>query len=218
MDIVTLNAKLRQGRGKGKARTLRASGRIPAELYGAGIGNLSLSVDGHDFELMLRDPQSSRGLINLTVEDAEEIKKTVMIKEIQRDPVIHNLIHVDFHEVRMDKKIMATVPVVTTGICKGEEEGGLLQIIRRDLEIECLPMDIPEKIEIDITNLDIGESIHIEDIALSGNIEIPHDSNFTIVTVVSPRKEEEEEVAEEELEEGEEAEAAEESSEENSEQ
>lgn len=191
MDIVKLNAKLRQGRGKGKARTLRASGRIPAELYGAGVGNLSLSVDNHDFELMLRDPKSSRGLIHLTVEDAESIKKTVMIKEIQRDPVIHNLIHVDFHEVRMDKKIMATVPVLTTGICKGVEDGGTLQIIRRELEIECLPMDIPDKIEIDITDLEIGESIHVEDIALSSEIEIPHDANFTIVTIVSPRKDEE---------------------------
>jgi len=207
LDIVSLNAKIRQGRGKGKARTLRAGGRIPAELYGA--GNTSLSINDHELELMLKNPKSSRGLISLTVEGGDKLNRTVMIKEIQRDPVKANLIHVDFHEVRMDQKITATVPVTTTGICIGVENGGVLQIVRRELEILCFPGDIPDQIEIDITNIDIGESIHAEDITLSEKIDLPHDTNFTIVTIVSPRTEEEEAV-EEELEEGEEGEAAEE--------
>lgn len=213
MDIVTLNARIRHGRGKGKARTLRAGGRIPAELYGT--GNTSLSIDDHELELMLKNPKSSRGVISLTVENGDKLNKTVMIKEIQRDPVKANLIHVDFHEVRMDQKITASVPVATTGICIGVENGGVLQIVRREIEISCLPGDIPEQIEIDITDIDIGESVHVEDIALSGEMGIPHDTNFTVVTIVSPRKEEEEEVVEEETEEGvegEEAETAEESS------
>lgn len=190
MNNVSINSKLRQGTGKGYARKLRSKGRIPAVLYGAGVQNLNLSIDAHDLELLLQNENALRGLLSLNIEDDPTTKKTVMIREIQRDPVKDNLIHIDFHEISMNKKITATVPVVTTGVCKGVEEGGTLQIIRRELEIECLPKDIPDHIEIDITQLEIGDSIHVEEIPLPGEIEIPHESNFTVLTIVSPRKEE----------------------------
>ena len=203
MDIVNLKAQLRDTAGKGPARSLRREGRVPAVLYGSGTETVSLSVDAHELELMFNSPKYSRGLINLTVGTDQTIDKTVMIKELQTDPVKQNFIHVDFHEIKMDKKIHTTVQVTLTGICKGVEAGGTLQVVRRELEIYCLPMNIPEQIEIDITDIDIGESIHVEDIQAGDGIEIPYETNFTIATVVSPRAEEaeaEEEGAEEQAE------------------
>jgi large subunit ribosomal protein L25 len=126
-----------------------------------------------------------------------------MVKELQLHPVSRNFLHIDFYEVAMDRKIMVNVPITTTGKAKGVETGGILQIIRRELEVQCFPLDVPESIEIDITDLDIGDSIHVGDIALQREIEFLGDENFTVVTVVSPKIEEEEEVVEEAEEEGE---------------
>jgi large subunit ribosomal protein L25 len=109
----------------------------------------------------------------------------------------------------MDQKISVMVPVTTTGVSKGVEEGGILQIIRRELEVYCLPANIPEQIEIDITELDMGDSVHVSEVALPQSVEIPYEVDFTILTVVSPKMEEpEEELLEEEegLEEGEKSE------------
>ena len=105
----------------------------------------------------------------------------------------------------MDQKITAKIPVVTTGIAKGVELGGMLQIIRRELEVECLPLEVPESIEIDISDLDIGDSIHVEKIRLEGEIKFLEDDNYTVVTILAPKLEEEEPEEEEEVE-GEEAE------------
>ena len=129
-----------------------------------------------------------------------------MIKELQTHPVSGQLIHIDFYEVDMNRQIRVMVPVVTTGQSPGVEEGGMLNIVRRELEVFCLPGDIPESFEIDISDLAIGDSIHLEDMPLGDNVEVVADVNYTVVTVLSP-KIEEEEVAEEEeegLEEGEE--------------
>ena len=189
MDIAKLNAKVREGVGKGCARTLRRQGRIPGILYGSDIDNVLLSVDAHELEQMLSDPKYSRGLINLEVPDIQPTDRTVMIKEFQADPVRANFLHVDFYEVKMDQKITTTVAVVTTGIAKGVENGGILQIIRRELEVFCLPQDIPEQIVIDVSHLDMGESIHVQDIRMEGEVELPHDTNFTVVTVLSPKME-----------------------------
>jgi large subunit ribosomal protein L25 len=101
----------------------------------------------------------------------------------------------------MDQKITAKIPVVTTGMAKGVELGGMLQIIRRELEVECLPLEVPESIEIDISDLDIGDSIHVGKIRLEGGIEFLEDDNYTVVTVLSPKLEEEEPEEEEEVEE-----------------
>ena len=207
MDIVTLKAQPRDTAGKGPARTLRRAGRVPAVLYGADTDTLSLSIDAHELELMFHNHKYSRGLINLTVGSDQPVGKTVMIKELQTDPVKQNFIHVDFYEIKMDKKIHTTASVTLTGVSKGVEAGGILQLVRRELEIYCLPTDIPEQIEIDITDLDIGESIHVKDVQPAAGIEIPYETNFTIVTVVSPRMEAEAEAEEAEVG-GEEAEAA----------
>lgn len=209
MDIIQLNAKPRTQTGKGAARALRREGRIPAVLYGANIETQSLSVNIQELERMFNSPKFTRGLINLAVENGGANKPTVMIKEFQRDPVKDHYLHIDFYEIKMDQKISVMVPVTTTGVSKGVEEGGILQIIRRELEVYCLPANIPEQIEIDITELDMGDSVHVSEVALPQSVEIPYEVDFTILTVVSPKMEEpEEELLEEEegLEEGEKSE------------
>ncbi|MCF8094858.1 MAG: 50S ribosomal protein L25/general stress protein Ctc [Desulfobacteraceae bacterium] len=212
MDIVKLNAQSRRETGKGPARALRRSGRIPAVLYGSGIDTQKLSVSIQELERMFNDPQFSRGLINLAVEAGGTKQRTVMIKEFQRDPVKEHYLHIDFHEVKMDEKLSTMVPIVTTGISKGVEEGGILQIIRRELEVNCLPANIPEQIEIDITNLDVGDSVHVSEVQPGEGVEVPYEADFTILTVVSPKMEApEEEAGEEETEEGEEGAESEES-------
>jgi large subunit ribosomal protein L25 len=204
LDIIKLNAQPRQETGKGAARSLRRAGRIPAVLYGANIESRPLSVSIQELERMFNNPQFTRGLINLAVEDSGNRRQTVMIKEFQRDPVKDHFLHIDFYEIKMDQKISVMVPVTTTGTSNGVEEGGILQIIRRELEVYCLPANIPEQIEIDITSLEMGDSVHVSEVPLPENVEIPYEVDFTILTVVSPKMEEpEEEVLEEEgLEEG----------------
>lgn len=211
MDIANLTAETRESTGKGAARSLRREGKVPGILYGSDIGNIKLSVDNHKLEKMFNDPKYSRGLINLEVTGGEPYKKTVMIKELQIDPVKSHYIHLDLYEIKMDQKISVMVPVVITGEARGVEDGGTLQVIRRELEVYCLPRNIPESIEIDVSDMEMGESLHVSEIVPGDDLEIPYDADFTVVTVVSPMRETvaEEEVAEgEEGLEGEEAEGA----------
>ena len=200
MDFLNIKANTRTTKGNGPARALRREGQIPAILYGPGNEPTSIAVDTHELELLLKSSRSGQIFVNMAIDGAG--KRKALLKELQRHPVSGQYIHADFYEVAMDRKIRVRVPVTTRGKSQGVEMGGMLQIIRRELEVLCLPDDIPEVIEIDITELDMGESVHVEDIPLEGDVEIPHEVNFTILTILSGRKVEEEEVDEE----GEEAE------------
>lgn len=152
---------------------------------------MPLSVDGHELELLLKKGLMGQQLFQLNMGEGQT-ERTTMIKELQQDPLSHNMLHVDFYEVDMQRKIRVKVPVRTVGKAKGIEFGGMLQIIRRELEISCLPLEIPDTIEIDISELNVGESVHVEDIPTKGGIEIPHDVNFTILTILSQAKKESE--------------------------
>ena len=125
-----------------------------------------------------------------------------MVKELQIHPVTHRFLHVDFYEIDMQRKIKVMVPVVVRGKAKGLEDGGLLQIVRREIEVLCLPTEIPESFEVNVSDLDIGDAIHMEDIQTVGNVEIIEEADVTVVTVLAPKVEVE---AVEELVEGEEA-------------
>ena len=204
MELIELKTNVRTTTGNGPARVLRQAGQIPAVLYGPGTESVLLSVNISDIDRILKKGQIGQALLNLVIpNNGETSTKTVMVKELQLHPVSRNFLHIDFYEVAMDRKIMVNVPVTTTGKAKGVEVGGILQIIRRALEVQCLPLDVPESIEIDITDLDIGDSIHVGDISLQSEIEFVGDENITVVTIVTPKIEEEEEPVEEEEEEGE---------------
>lgn len=210
MEIIDLKTKVRNSTGNGPARELRRQGQIPAVLYGPGKETVSLSIDEHAFEKILKTRQISHLLLNLTIQNGEESKRTAMIKELQKHPVSRAYLHIDFYEISMDRKIRVNVPVITTGKAVGVEHGGVLQVVRRELEVLCLPNQIPASFEVDISNLDIGDAIHVEDIPHTEGVEVPADVNFTVITVLSPKKEAAAEEAEEAAGEAEgEAEAAE---------
>jgi large subunit ribosomal protein L25 len=187
LEIFDFKASVRTRKGNGAARVLRAEGRVPAVLYGPKTEPVTLSVDTKDLETVLKQGAAGQLLLNLIVENGETFNRPAMIKEVQRKPLSREFLHVDFYEIDMHRKIVVPIPVATTGKCKGVEAGGMLQIIRRELEVLCLPTQIPATIDIDITDLDMGESIHVEDIPLAGDLEVPHDVNFTVVTVLSPK-------------------------------
>jgi len=200
LELIELKANIRNSVGKGQARALRRAEKIPAVLYGPGTEPVLLSVSIKDLEKALKKSTASQALLNLTILNGENTSRTAMIKELQTHPVSRHYQHIDFYEISMDRKIRVKIPVVVKGKARGVEEGGILQIIRRELEILCLPTEIPETIEIDITDLDIGDSIHVKEIPFEGDIEIQADVNFTVITIVSPKAEVEE--VEEEAEEG----------------
>jgi large subunit ribosomal protein L25 len=202
LNNIELQATTRTNTGNGPARALRREGRVPAILYGPADEPRMLSIDTRDFEDLVKEGSAGRSIFNLTIDGGKETK-AAMIKELQTHPVHHGLIHIDFYAVDMARKVRVNVPVVTTGKSVGVEMGGMLQIIRRELEVLCLPNAIPQTITIDITQLDVGQSVHVEDIQLEGDVELPHDVNFTILTILSQKKAEVEEG--EEGEEGEEA-------------
>ncbi len=215
MEAIELKTSVRETLGKNAARALRREGKLPAVLYGPDTEPLLLSVDTHELELAVKSGPSGQLLLRLIIEKGERAARQAMIKELQRHPLSREPLHVDFYEISMDRKISVKIPVVTTGTSEGVAMGGMLQIIRHELEVECLPDRIPEKIEIDITELDIGDSVHVQEIPLEEGVEFPPDVNFTVLTILSPKKEEvkeEEEEGEElelEAEAGEETETAE---------
>lgn len=206
MELIELNAKARETKGKGAARKLRASKAIPAIVYGAKKDPMMLSLDTVEFVKIIRDHGNTGLFFNLKIEGG--IEKAVMLKAMQMDAFSLNYLHVDLHEVDMDHTVSVTVPVETTGECPGVKTGGgMIQIIRRDLDVICKPVDMPESIVLDISELNIGDSIHVEDIDLGDAVEIPHEVNFTVITIVPPTadtdevSEEDEDLLEEEEEE-----------------
>ncbi len=204
MEQIELKATVRKTTGNGPARELRRGGHIPAVLYGPQTEPVLLSVNIKELEQILKSGNIGSIILDLVIQNGKEITKPAMIKELQSHPVSGNFLHIDFYEIDMQRKINVMIPVVTKGKSKGVELGGLLQIVRREIEVLCMPGDIPEAIEIDITDLDIGDSLHVEEIPLGDNLEILADVNFTVVTVLSPKveevavEEEEEALAEEE--------------------
>jgi len=205
LEQFEIHATVRKTTGNSPARALRRSGQMPAVLYGPKTEPVLLAVNVKELEQILKKGNIGSIILNLVIQNGKKITKPAMIKELQSHPVSGNFLHVDFYEIDMLRKINVMIPILTKGTAKGVELGGLLQIVRRELEVLCLPGDIPHAIELDITDLDIGDAIHVEDLDLGENVEIPADTNFTVVTVLSPKIE-----AAEAEEEAEEAEAGEE--------
>lgn len=186
MELIELKTNIRTSVGNSQARALRRNKQIPAVLYGRGKKTVLLSVPFSELEQALKKSKNGQALLNVVVQNGETYTKPAIIKELQTHPVKRNILHVDFFEIDMNRKIKIKVPVVTKGKSKGVELGGTLQIIRRELEVLCLPLEIPKSFEIDITDLDIGDSVHVKSIPLKDNIEIPSDVDFTVLTIASP--------------------------------
>ena len=204
MEFKELKAHIRTKTGNSPAKALRREGAIPTILYGPNTAPILLSVNAKELEQAIKETVSSQIFLNLVIEGDEKATRPCIIKEYQKHSITHAPLHVDFLEISMDRKIRVRVPIVLKGKAMGIEFGGILQLIRRELEVVCLPGDIPEKIELDVTNLDRGDSIHVKEIELEGDVEIPAEVNFTIVTVLAPKGDKEEKAEGEEEEETEE--------------
>ena len=200
-----LEVQQRNTFGKQNARDLRKEGGVPAVLYGRAQDTVSIQIDARTFRQFLRT-YGENVIINMEIGNGNT--ETVIIKEIQRHPVEkQKLIHADFIRISLDEPVTSAVPVVLEGTPQGIQEGGVLEFPLRQITIHCLPMQMPTDIAIDVSELDIGDSIHVSDLNLDEEIEILDDLERTIATVSQPRVQLEEETTEAEDGEGEEAEA-----------
>jgi large subunit ribosomal protein L25 len=210
LELVELNAKVREKSGKGAAKQLRRNKSIPAIVYGRKIDPILLALDTAEFAKIVREQGMSGLFLDLKIDNAEQTKKKVMLKETQMDVFGKHYLHVDLQEIDMDQEITVSIPVQAVGTSQGVKEGGLLQIIRRELNVICKPTDRPEAVTIDISGMEVGDSIHVSEIDLGENIKIPYEMDFTVLTVIPPTAEAEPEGEDEDEPEEAAAEAAEE--------
>jgi large subunit ribosomal protein L25 len=186
MDAV-LDAVRRETFGKNEAVRTRQAGKIPAVMYGGTATPESLSVDPKELSRILHSKGGVNSLISLKVGDGET---KVLVKEYQLDPVTHRLLHADFYRVAMDKMIQVTVPVHLVGEAKGvKQQGGTLDFVHRDVEVECLPADIPEHITVDVSELMLNDGVRVKDLATDGKWTAISEPENLIVHIVAPRAE-----------------------------
>ena len=194
----TLEVVKREGRGKNESRRLRAAGRIPAVLYGArndgkAPEGVPVAVDPKEVLRILHSDSGANTLITLKLDGGES---RVMVKEYQLDPVTHQLLHADFYQLAMDRAITVTVPIVVKGEPKGVKlQGGLLDFVTREIQVQCLPTDIPEHIDIDVSDLVLHQSIRLRDLPENPKWKPLNEPDTMLVHVVMPKAEESKETA-----------------------
>src|ERR671912_1406307 len=187
MDAV-LDAVKRNTKGKNEARRLRAAGKIPATLYGAQKAGdkpvpESVAVDPKPFMRILHSASGLNTLITLKVQGLGDAR--VLVKNVQLDPITHHPLHADFYRVNMDRKIQVTVPITLRGESRGvKQDGGVLDFVHREIEVEVLPANIPDSIEVDVTDLGIGDAVHVRDVASNAAWTPISDPDMMIVHVV----------------------------------
>ncbi len=190
MERPVLTAEIREGVGKEKAKKLRSKGLIPAIFYGPRSQTIPLVIDYKELAKVLQTEAGENVLIDLDIrKGAQSDRKVVMVKDIQIDPLQRIALHTDFYEVAMDERVTVEVPVHLIGKPEGTKMGGILDQVRRMIQIQCLPGEIPKSIDIDVSALKIGDSIHVQDIKVE-KAKIISETNFTIATVVPPVVEE----------------------------
>jgi len=198
----TLAAVTRSGRGKNEARRLRSSGSLPAVVYGGeSKQGISVSVDPKALLHILHSESGVNTLISLSVDDGAV--NQVLVKEFQIDPVASDLLHVDFYRLALDKAITVTIPVTLTGEPEGVRlQGGLVDFVQREVQVECMPTEIPEHIEVDISALVIGQGVRLREVLEGVSWSAVSDPDTLLVHVIAPKIEEEEVEADEAAAEG----------------
>ena len=185
MAIVSFSATPRDATGKGAARQLRSRGQVPAVIYGHDIKPQSLSLNARDLDKLLSHIQAESTVIEVTVDG--HTSKT-LIREIQRHPIKRQILHVDFQALVAGEKVTVSIPIVLVGIPEGVRlEGAVLDQTLRELEIEVDPSNIPDHVELDVTNMVIGDSFHVSDIKLPEGVEVQNDPETSVAVVAAPR-------------------------------
>lgn len=182
MKEIALTAVIRVANGKGAAHRTRSEGNIPAIIYGPEIDPISIAVNEKELRTAMKNATSS-SIINLDVDGKEN---RVVLREIQRDPITSNVTHLDFHAISMTRPIKVSVPITFIGTPIGvKTDGGIMQTTLRELDISCLPGDIPEQIDVDVSELGIGESVHVSELELE-KVTILTELRRTIVVISAP--------------------------------
>jgi large subunit ribosomal protein L25 len=192
MEEIFLEAELREGKGRAKAKDLRDSGYLPSVVYFHGKDALSVKVSRGALLKLVHQHRLESVIINLKIKDDKKAKgRPCLVKEIQYDPVREDIIHVDFNEISLTETIKVNVPVQTKGEAIGvKQEGGSLEHLLWEVEVECLPTNIPKDIQVDITALKMGDAIHIKDIVFPEGVKPLNDPAAVVLHVVAPMKEE----------------------------
>ncbi len=200
MERITLNAKKRSGKHtQGELNRMRKEDSVPAIVYGRGGESLPVIVDSRNMRQILATEAGLNAILELDINNGTAgAKETVMIKDVQRDILIQErLLHIDFIRISLTEKILVNVPLNYTGDSPGVKDGGVLQIIRREAEVHCLPTAIPDMLDVDVSALEIGENLLVKDIPLPEGVEMKLDPEDPVVQVLSPSMPEEEAAGEE---------------------
>ena len=193
MATAQLNATARSGSGKGAARTLRRDGRVPAVIYGHAREPLSLSVPAREFERLLEKVAAENTVIELHIDGT---MARTLIREIQRHPVRRNVLHVDFQELVAGERVVVHIPIVLQGIPEGvRTSGGILSQILQELECRVDPLNMPSHIDVDVTDVSIGHSVHVSEMTIPEGIEVLDDPDAAVAVVAAPKEEVEAPVA-----------------------
>ncbi|HMB17182.1 MAG TPA: 50S ribosomal protein L25 [Pelovirga sp.] len=197
MAQVALEVEARENAGKGFARRLRAAGKVPAVVYGKGMDALMVSVDPKALQKAVSGDAGANTLIALSGAGLD--RRVVVLKDTQIHALRRDMVSVDFHAINLKEKGNFMVPVNLVGISKGQKMGGSTQLIRKELEVACLPTDVPQSLDINIEALEVGDTVHVEEVVVPAGVELLFDVNFTVVTVIAPTVEEEEGADEEDV-------------------
>ncbi|MBN1662689.1 MAG: 50S ribosomal protein L25/general stress protein Ctc [Deltaproteobacteria bacterium] len=187
METNILNAITRETSGKGPARRLRQKGLIPAVFYGPKAESIPITIQSSDFLKIIRDGEENKFIKLIIDNKGQKLEKLSMIKEFQIEPIDRKMLHADFYEISMDHKLTMDVPVHFKGQPVGVEDGGELMHLRREIRISCLPGDLPEFIEVDVSQLKIGDSIKIQDISFGEHITVMDHTDTAIASVAATR-------------------------------
>ena len=196
---IKLDVKPRATGGSADSRRLRADGLVPGVLYGAGEQAHPFAVEERELRRVLTGEHGLHAILDV-VFDGQKTAHHAVLKEYQLDPVRPRLLHIDLHEVRLDRVIQSQVAVEPTGESPGVKEGGVLTLVLRDVNVEALPMEVPDRLELDISAMTIGDSLRVADIVAPEGVKLLDDPDAVVVTVTPPTKVEEPEEVEEELE------------------
>jgi len=193
MAVISLRGERREGLGKGGARKARAAGHIPGIVYGHGDTPLPVQITARDFEVALRKHEGGNVIVNLAVSGSEV---TALIRAVQYDPINHDILHLDFQHISLTETVEVDVTVHLVGTAVGVKDGGgILETIMRNIKVRCLPSAIPPHLDLDVSALNIGESLHVRDLKVT-DVTILSDPDATVATVVAPSVEEAPVVAE----------------------
>jgi large subunit ribosomal protein L25 len=212
MAQVTLSAQVREAKGKGAARKLRRDKRVPAVFYGPKASPTLLSVSYSDLQALIKSTTSENIILQLQIQSDRGVEAhSVILKELQADPIKPVYYHADFYEIAMDKELTIDIALELVGTPAGIVKGGMLQHVKRELQVSCLPGNMVESIQVDVSNLDVGDAVHVKDIILPAGIKSLEDEDETIALVAVPHApaEEVKEAVEEEGEAAPEAEGSE---------